>query len=123
MRSWAFRWAAISRFPSTFWFPDQVRAAGPGNSRARADNDAEKQAERNDGRNRSQTGSGFFQSGCCPDSSSPIHRRSVEFVSEIIERANPSAAAYAVMAMRDRNDYSMALQRINCPTMVISGRK
>jgi 3-oxoadipate enol-lactonase len=34
---------------------------------------------------------------------------------------NASGAAYAVMAMRDRVDFSTSLHRINCPTMVVTG--
>jgi pimeloyl-ACP methyl ester carboxylesterase len=39
----------------------------------------------------------------------------------MIEEVSDSAATYAVMAMRDRVDYSTSLHRINCPTMVVTG--
>jgi pimeloyl-ACP methyl ester carboxylesterase len=45
----------------------------------------------------------------------------VEFVTSIIVENDPSAAIYALMAMRDRPDSSMAIERINCPTLVIAG--
>lgn len=34
---------------------------------------------------------------------------------------SPTAAAFAVIAMRDRADFSSMLHRINCPTMVMTG--
>jgi 3-oxoadipate enol-lactonase len=39
----------------------------------------------------------------------------------MIEGVNPSAAAYAVMAMRDRIDFSSMLHRMACPVMVVTG--
>lgn len=39
----------------------------------------------------------------------------------MIEQVHPTAAIYAVMAMRDRPDSSTSLHRINCPTMVVAG--
>jgi len=41
----------------------------------------------------------------------------------MIEAADASAAIYAVMAMRDRIDFSTALHRIQTPTMVVAGEK
>jgi len=39
----------------------------------------------------------------------------------MIENTSPAAGVYAVMAMRDRMDFSSLLHRIACPTMVITG--
>ena len=42
-------------------------------------------------------------------------------VRSIIERCDPQAAIFALMAMRDRPAASAVLQRIQCPVLVIAG--
>ena len=39
----------------------------------------------------------------------------------MIDQASAQAATYAVMAMRDRVDFSSMLHRVHCPTMVVTG--
>jgi len=45
----------------------------------------------------------------------------VRNVRKMIEQSNASAAAYAVMAMRDRMDFSTVVHRMTCPAMVVTG--
>jgi pimeloyl-ACP methyl ester carboxylesterase len=52
-----------------------------------------------------------------PNPDSDVVRR----VREMIGHTEAAAAAYAVMAMRDRMDFSSLLHRVNCPTMVLTG--
>jgi 3-oxoadipate enol-lactonase len=108
--------------PFTFWFPDKVRQLILADTRARGDNEAEKQG-------RTEMMATLVREGVQvlpqlmlprllrPDPSS----EAVEFVTTIILENHPSAAMYALMAMRDRPDSTMTLERINCPTLVIAG--
>jgi pimeloyl-ACP methyl ester carboxylesterase len=41
----------------------------------------------------------------------------------MIENVNPLAATHAVIAMRDRFDFSSAVHRIHCPTLVVTGEE
>jgi 3-oxoadipate enol-lactonase len=108
--------------PFTFWFPDKVRQLVLADTRARADNDAEKQA-------RTEMMAMLVRDGIqvLPKLMLPRLLRpdpspeAVEFVTSIILENDPSAAMYGLMAMRDRPDSSMALDRINCPTLVLAG--
>ena len=90
------------------------------NSRARNDNDAEKTA-------RTEMIAAIEQNGAAILPDRMLHRLLqpnpnadvVRTVRGMIERANAAASAYAVMAMRDRMDFSSLLHRIQHPTMVV----
>jgi pimeloyl-ACP methyl ester carboxylesterase len=107
-----------------FWssYPNRVRRLVLSNSRARADNDVERAA-------RNEMIAAIQQSGVqlLPDRMLPRLLQpnpapeAVREVRRMIEVADPSAAAYAVMAMRDRFDFSTQLQRMRCPAMVVTG--
>jgi pimeloyl-ACP methyl ester carboxylesterase len=108
--------------PFTFWFPDRVRQLVLADTRARGDNEAEKQA-------RTEMMATLVREGIqvLPKLMLPRLLRpnpspaAVEFVTSIIVENDASAVMYALMAMRDRPDSSMTLERINCPTLVIVG--
>jgi pimeloyl-ACP methyl ester carboxylesterase len=108
----------------SFWskYPQRVSRLVLANTRARADNETEKGA-------RNEMIAAIQQNGAAilPDRMLPRLLRPnaphdiVEKVRKMIEGVNASAATYAVMAMRDRVDFSTSLHRIHCPTMVITG--
>ena len=108
----------------TFWwkYPNRVRQLVLSNSRARNDNDVEKTA-------RTEMIAAIEQNGAAILPDRMLHRLLqpnppadvVRTVRGMIEKANASAAAYAVMAMRDRMDFSSLLHRIQHPTMVVTG--
>jgi pimeloyl-ACP methyl ester carboxylesterase len=107
-----------------YWlkYRDRVRQLVLSNSRARADYDTEKAA-------RNEMIAAIEQSGVAilPDRMLPRLLQPnpgadvVRNVRSMILQVHPSAAAYAVMAMRDRMDFSTLLHRISCPALVISG--
>ncbi len=107
-----------------FWskYPNRIRKLVLSNTRARADNDIEKAA-------RSEMVAAIEQGGAAslPDRMLPRLLQPnpspdvVRNVRKMIEQSNASAAAYAVMAMRDRMDFSSLLYRMTCPTMVVTG--
>jgi pimeloyl-ACP methyl ester carboxylesterase len=109
-----------------FWsrHRERVRRMILANSRARADNDAEKA-----GRNEmiaaiQQNGAAILPDRMLPRLLKPNPSPdSVRAVRAMIEAVDPAAAAYAVMAMRDRSDFSSVLHRIDCPTMVVTGEE
>jgi pimeloyl-ACP methyl ester carboxylesterase len=108
--------------PFTFWFPDKVRQLVLADTRARADNDAEKQGRTEMMGKIVRDGIQILPNLMLPRLLRPDPSpQAVEFVTSIILENDPSAAMYALMAMRDRSDASIALERINCPTMVIAG--
>jgi non-heme chloroperoxidase len=94
------------------------------NTRARADNEMEK-----NGRNEmiaaiQQNGVSILPDRMLPRLLRPnAPQEVVGKVRTMIEAADASAAIYAVTAMRDRMDFSPALHRIQTPTMVVAGEK
>lgn len=108
--------------PFTFWFPDKVRQLVLADTRARADNDPEKQGRTEMMATLVRNGIEVLPKLMLPRLLRPDPSpNAVEFVTSIILENHPSAAIYALMAMRDRPDASMTLNRINCPTLVIAG--
>ena len=108
--------------PFTFWFPDKVRQLVLADTRARADNEAEKAARTEMMAELVRHGNQTLPSLMLPRLLRPDpSAEAVRFVTSIITENDPSAAMYALMAMRDRPDSSMALERINCPTLVLAG--
>jgi pimeloyl-ACP methyl ester carboxylesterase len=107
-----------------FWskYPGRVRQLVLCNTRARADNEAEK-----NGRNEmiaaiQQNGVSILPNRMLPRLLRPNASQDVvATVRTMIEAADASAATYAVMAMRDRMDFSTALHRVSCPAMVVAG--
>ena len=108
--------------PFTFWFPDKVRQLVLADTRARADTDAEKQARTEMMAELARQGNRTLPKLMLPRLLRPDpSAEAVEFVTSIITENDPSAAMYALMAMRDRPDSTMALERINCPALVLAG--
>jgi pimeloyl-ACP methyl ester carboxylesterase len=108
--------------PFTFWFPDKVRQLVLSDTRARADNDGEKQGRTDMMATLVREGKQVLPSLMLPRLLRPDPApEAVEFVTSIILENDPAAAMYALMAMRERSDSSMALERINCPTLVVAG--
>jgi pimeloyl-ACP methyl ester carboxylesterase len=107
-----------------FWLRhrERVRQLVLANSRARADNETEK-----NGRNEmiaaiQQNGAAILPDRMLPRLLKPNPSAdSVRIVRGMIEAVDPAAAAYAVMAMRDRPDFSSVLHRVDRPTLVITG--
>jgi pimeloyl-ACP methyl ester carboxylesterase len=103
-------------------YSERVRQLVLADTRARADNETEKAG-------RSEMIAALQSGGIAilPDRMLPRLLQPnptpavVGKVRSIIERTDPAAAAYALMAMRDRPDASTVLHRISCPTLVIAG--
>jgi pimeloyl-ACP methyl ester carboxylesterase len=107
-----------------FWskYPQQVDRLVLANTRARADSDTEKAARNEMIAAIQQNGAAILPDRMLPRLLRPNAPRDVVLtVRKTIESVNASAAAYAVMAMRDRIDFSATLHRIKCPTMVVAG--
>src|SRR5262249_17874789 len=107
-----------------FWlkYPKRVRQLVLSNSRARADNDAEKNARNDMIAAIEQSGAAILPDRMLPRLLQPNPPANVvRVVRNMIENTSPAAGVYAVMAMRDRMDFSSLLHRIACPTMVITG--
>jgi len=107
-----------------FWskYPQRVRKLVLANTRARADTETEKLARDDMIAALQQNGAIILPDRMLPRLLQP--NPSVEVVRNVramIEDVNPAAASYAVMAMRDRSDFSSALSRIQCPVMVVTG--
>ena len=108
--------------PFTFWFPEKVRQLVLAGTRARADNDAEKAARTEMMAELVRHGNRILPKLMLPRLLQPNpSAEAVRFVTSIITENDPSASMYALMAMRDRPDSSMALGRMNCPTLVLAG--
>ena len=108
----------------TFWskFPKRVRQLVLSNSRARADNEPEKNARNDMIAAIEQSGAAILPDRMLPRLLQPNPPAGVvRNVRKMIESTSPAAAVYAVMAMRDRMDFSSMLHRVECPTMVITG--
>ena len=108
----------------TFWskFPKRVRQLVLSNSRARADNEPEKNARNDMIAAIEQSGAAILPDRMLPRLLQPNPPAGVvRNVRKMIESTSPAAAVYSVMAMRDRMDFSSMLHRVECPTMVITG--
>jgi len=107
-----------------FWskYPERVTQLVLSNTRARADNDAEKRARNDMIAAIEQSGVAILPDRMLPRLLQPNPRADVvRNVRSMIQTTSPDAAVYAVMAMRDRMDFSSMLHRIVCPAMVITG--
>ena len=108
----------------TYWskYPKRVRQLVLSNSRARADNETEKNARNDMIAAIEQSGAAILPDRMLPRLLQPNPAAGVvRNVRKMIESTSPAAAVYAVMAMRDRMDFSSMLHRVECPTMVITG--
>src|SRR5262249_34198676 len=107
-----------------FWstYPNRVRRLVLSNSRVRADNDREKEARNEMIAAIQQSGAVILQDRMLPRLLQPNPAPTVvRKVRDMIEQVDASAATYAVIAKRDRMDFSSMLHRIHCPTLVVSG--
>ena len=107
-----------------FWskYPKRVRRLVLANTRARADNETEKAARNEMIAAIEQKGAAILPDRMLPRLLQPNpHPDVVRAVRSMIEASSTPAAAYAVMAMRDRPDFSSVLHRVQCPAMVITG--
>jgi pimeloyl-ACP methyl ester carboxylesterase len=103
-------------------YPSRIRRLVLSNSRARADSDTEKAA-------RNEMIAAIHHSGTTvlPDRMLPrlLQPNSppgvVATVRRMIADSSGEAAAYAVMALRDRMDFSSMLHRMTCPALVVAG--
>jgi len=108
-----------------FWsaYPERVSKLVLANTRARADNDTEKAARNEMIAAIQQSGSGTLPDRMLPRLLRPNAPMDVvQTVRKMIEGVDTAAATYAVMAMRDRVDFSTTVHRITCPTMVVTGK-
>jgi len=109
-----------------FWskYPQRIRQLVLANTRARADNDKEKAARNEMIAAIQQNGTAILPDRMLPRLLKPNSPEAVvTAVRKMIENVNPLAATHAVIAMRDRFDFSSAVHRINCPTMVVTGEE
>jgi 3-oxoadipate enol-lactonase len=107
-----------------FWskYPNRVRQLVLSNTRARADNDTEKTGRTEMIAAIQQGGAAILPDRMLPRLLQPNPAPEVaRSVRQMIEQAEPSAAIYAVMAMRDRTDFSSMLHRLAIPTLVVTG--
>jgi pimeloyl-ACP methyl ester carboxylesterase len=107
-----------------FWLksPQRVSRLVLANTRARADNEAEKAARNEMIAAIQQNGAAILPDRMLPRLLRPNAPHDVVLtVRKMIEGVNASAATYAAMAMRDRVDFSTSLHRLDCPTMVVTG--
>jgi 3-oxoadipate enol-lactonase len=109
-----------------FWskYPKRIRQLVLANTRARADNDNEKAARNEMIAAIQQSGTAILPDRLLPRLLKPNSPQGVvTVVRKMIEEVNPQAAIRAVTAMRDRIDFSSAVHRINCPTLVVAGEE
>jgi 3-oxoadipate enol-lactonase len=107
-----------------FWskYPHRVRKLVLSNSRFRADNETEKKARNEMIAALEQSGASILPDRMLPRLLKPNPTPDVvRNVRRMIEHTNAAAAAYAVMAMRDRVDFGSMVHRVQCPTMVLTG--
>ena len=107
-----------------FWssYPNRVRKLVLANTRARADNETEISARNEMISALQQHGTMLLPDRMLPRLLQPNpSAETVRAVRGMIESADALATAYAVMAMRDRPDFSSALHRIKCPALVVTG--
>jgi 3-oxoadipate enol-lactonase len=109
-----------------FWskYPNRVRRLVLANTRARADNDTEKRGRDEMIAAIEQHGPGILPDRMLPRLLKPnAPANVVRAVRSMIEQASGPAAAYAVMAMRDRADFSATVHKIACPVLVVTGEQ
>lgn len=109
-----------------FWskYPNRVRRLVLANTRARADNDTEKRGRDEMIAAIQQHGPGILPDRMLPRLLKPNSPPAVvHAVRTMIEEASGPAAAYAVMAIRDRADFSATVHKIGCPVLVVSGEQ
>jgi 3-oxoadipate enol-lactonase len=105
-------------------YPQRIRQLVLANTRARADNDTEKAARNEMIAAIQQSGTAILPDRMLPRLLKPNSPHGiVTVVRKMIEEVKPPAAIHAVTAMRDRIDFSSAVHRINCPTLVITGEE
>jgi 3-oxoadipate enol-lactonase len=107
-----------------FWskYSHRVRQLVLSNSRVRADNETEKTARNEMIAAIEQRGASILSDRMLPRLLQPNPAPEVvRNVRRMIESTDPAAAAYAVMAMRDRVDFASMLHRVKCPAMVLTG--
>jgi pimeloyl-ACP methyl ester carboxylesterase len=107
-----------------FWskYPERVERLVLSNSRARSDNENEIRARNEMIAAIEQEGISILPDRMLPRLLQPNPSpAAAQMVRAAIERADPAAAIYAVMAMRNRMDYSSMLHRMTCPAMIIAG--
>jgi 3-oxoadipate enol-lactonase len=105
-------------------YPQRIRQLVLANTRARADNDNEKAARNEMIAAIQQSGTAILPDRMLPRLLKPNSPQGVvTVVRKMIESVNSSAAIHAVTAMRDRIDFSSAVHRINCPTLVVTGEE
>ena len=109
-----------------FWskYPQRIRQLVLANTRARADNEKEKAARNEMIAAIQQNGTAILPDRMLPRLLKPNSPEAVvTVVRNMIENVNPLAATHAVIAMRDRFDFSSAVHRVDCPTLVVSGEE
>jgi pimeloyl-ACP methyl ester carboxylesterase len=103
-------------------YANRVRQMVLSNSRARADHDTEKAARNEIIAAIEQRGASVLPDRMLPRLLQPNASPAVvAAVRRMIETVSPEAAAYGVMALRDRMDFSSMLHRMACPVLVIAG--
>jgi 3-oxoadipate enol-lactonase len=108
----------------SFWarYPKRVRLLVLANTRARADNEAEKSARNDMIVALEEKGATILPDRMLARLLKPNPLPDVlAKVRRMIEETSAAAAIHAVMAMRDRPDSSSLLHRMTCPAMVITG--
>jgi 3-oxoadipate enol-lactonase len=103
-------------------YSERVRRLVLADTRARADNDAEKTSRSEMIGALEQFGNVILADRMLPRLLKPNAELSVVTrVREMIETTSATNANYALMAMRDRPDASAVLERVSCPVLVIAG--
>ena len=103
-------------------YPDRVRQIILANTRARADNDAEKAARTEMIAALEQQGAGILPDRMLPRLLKPNPSPEVvHLVRGMMANVSASAAIYAIMAMRDRPDSTPLLHRVKSPALVVAG--
>ena len=103
-------------------YPDRVRQIILANTRARADNDAEKAARTEMIAALEQHGAGILPDRMLPRLLKPNPSPEVvHLVRGMMANVSAAAAIYAVMAMRDRPDSTPLLHRVKSPALVVAG--
>lgn len=103
-------------------YPKRVRQLVLADTRARADNDAEKTSRTNMIADLEHFGASILPERMLPRLLKPNSPpQIVERITQIISTTSGTAAIQALIAMRDRPDASSVLHHISCPTLVIAG--
>jgi pimeloyl-ACP methyl ester carboxylesterase len=110
--------------PFTLKYPRRVRQLVLSNTRARADTETEKAARTEMIALIQETGTSSLPERMLPRLLRPDPPPQVAAtVRSMIEGADAAAAIHAVTAMRDRPDCTAQLNRLRCPTLVITGER